>query len=430
MSTEEYTQENKKKLMTYTLVALAILAAVSSISYGVTSIVVCLISVAVAVALDYLLSKVLKNRAPLNTLSAAVYGLIVALSYSLGVYLSSTDNILPLTAPDAYYYVAGISAVGMIVFKKLMPLTGRKFVNPAAAAKIVVLLPFLGETLLTPRHMQEPGTLAAAINNEGMHSFGALLQSCMVNPASIALPFPHSELDIFSTLFLQKFHGWIGGVSSLAVILVGVALFILCRKIVKWRITLAYLVTVTLMSLLMSAAYGGDVMLRLMFELFIGSSIFLAFFMATDPATTPNTFQGQLIFGMGLGILTVLIQTLTGFFGGSILALIIMNLLTPLVDQLEFGIPGTGRHKPAPEPTPTPAPEAVAAPKKPAVVIQMDEPLYRTPQPHQPVPLPASSAKPSVYRQPPAATKICPHCKQTVKEDYNICPYCNKKLKK
>jgi preprotein translocase subunit SecE len=57
MSTEEYTQENKKKLMTYTLVALAILAAVSSISYGVTSIVVCLISVAVAVALDYLLSK-------------------------------------------------------------------------------------------------------------------------------------------------------------------------------------------------------------------------------------------------------------------------------------------------------------------------------------------------------------------------------------
>jgi hypothetical protein len=153
----------------------------------------------VAVALDFVMSKLLGDRAPLNTVSAAVYGLIVALSYSLGVYLSATDNILPLTAPQAYYYVAAISAVGMIVFKKLMPLTGRKFVNPAAAAKILVLLPFLFQTLLTPRHLQEPGSLAAAINNEGTHSFGALLQSCMVNPATIALPFPHSELDIFST---------------------------------------------------------------------------------------------------------------------------------------------------------------------------------------------------------------------------------------
>ena len=88
------------------------------------------------------------------------------------------------------------------------------------------------------------------------------------------------------------------------------------------------------MSLLMTAVYGGDPLLRLLFELFIGSSIFLAFFMLTDPATTPLTFTGQAIFGVGVGVLTVLIQTYMNFLGGSILALVIMNLTTPLFDNV------------------------------------------------------------------------------------------------
>jgi Na+-translocating ferredoxin:NAD+ oxidoreductase RnfD subunit len=87
------------------------------------------------------------------------------------------------------------------------------------------------------------------------------------------------------------------------------------------------------MSAIMSAVYGGDIMLRLGFHLFVGSSIFLAFFMATDPATTPLTHKGQLIFGLGLGVLTVLIQTYMNFLGGSILALVIMNLTSPMLDK-------------------------------------------------------------------------------------------------
>ena len=71
--------------------------------------------------------------------------------------------------------------------------------------------------------------------------------------------------------------------------------------------------TVTVMSLLMTAVYGGDTLLRLGFELFIGSSIFLAFFMVTDPATTPLTYAGQVIFGAGVGVLTVVIQTYMNF---------------------------------------------------------------------------------------------------------------------
>ena len=79
-----------------------------------------------------------------------------------------------------------------------------------------------------------------------------------------------------------------------------------------------------------------------MFELFIGSSIFLAFFMATDPATTPLTYMGQIIFGIGLAVITVLLQTYANFFGGSIVALLIMNLTSPALDKI-------GRLKPTTE---------------------------------------------------------------------------------
>ena len=88
------------------------------------------------------------------------------------------------------------------------------------------------------------------------------------------------------------------------------------------------------MALALGFYYGGDPLLRVIFHLFLGSSIFLAFFMATDPATTPLTHMGQLVFGVGLAVLTILIQTFTGFLGGSILALLIMNVASPWLDRV------------------------------------------------------------------------------------------------
>jgi electron transport complex protein RnfD len=333
---KEYSWMTKNKLMTYTFGALVILACISAISFWPTSIIISVIAVSVAVALDYLLSKVMKTKGPVNMMSAAVFGLIVALSYSLGLPARNTIELLPLTAPQAYYFVAGITALGIIVLKKGQNLLGRKYVNPAAAAKLLVLIPFLNVILLAKDHYvtsfngQGLPPLTSGIGYSGSGSFAFWIQSCLGDSAKSA----PAASDVFFTYFVQKFHGWVGGASSLAVIIVGVALFILCRKYIKWRITVAYLGVVTLMSLLMTAVYGGDPLLRLGFELFIGSSIFLAFFMATDPATTPLTYTGQAIFGVGVGVFTVVIQTYMNFLGGSILALMIMNLTTPLLDNV------------------------------------------------------------------------------------------------
>lgn len=339
---KEFSSMTKDKLMTYTFVALLVLVGVSFLSFGITSLIVAAITVLVAIGVDVLITKTTADS-ELNIMSAAVFGLIVALSYSLGLPTMRTIEALPLEAPDAYLWAAFISVVGMVLFKKLQGLAGRKYVNPAAAAKLLVFLPFLDTVLLVKDHLVSGGlqvpSLAGPIGydilgNNGVASFASYIQLCFGNPAVMA-PSTTTQNDVLQLLLVQKWHGWAGGVSAIAVIVVGIALFAVCRRYIKWRITLSYLATVALFALALSYIFAdGDPLLRILFELFIGSSIFLAFFMATDPATTPLTHIGQLIFGVGLGILTVLIQTYMGFFGGSILALVIMNLTSPWLDKV------------------------------------------------------------------------------------------------
>jgi hypothetical protein len=153
-------RSSKNALMKYTLVALAILTAVSALSWGLTSILLAVISVLVAVTIDCALSLVMKARGPLNTLSAAVFGLIVALSYSLantssfafGYYLTSyyTPELLPLIAPMAFVYVALIAAIGMILFKKLQGLLGEKIRKPRRSCETLDFSPLYPERSPSP----------------------------------------------------------------------------------------------------------------------------------------------------------------------------------------------------------------------------------------------------------------------------------------
>jgi coenzyme F420-reducing hydrogenase beta subunit/Na+-translocating ferredoxin:NAD+ oxidoreductase RnfD subunit len=353
----------KDLLMKYTFIALCILALVSVISFGLDSLIISVISVLVAVVCDYLLSQLMGKKGSLNTWSAAVFGLIVAMSYTLGeapVMEPETFSILGGDGLDKFLYPALISAVGLIVFKKLQGLLGRKYVNPAAMAKLLIIGLLLMPALLPVNHTGRIDLQNRLIKSQfegypdvepmSTANFGSNLVSCFGDPTADPMnPYIYGTYenplpDVVYNMLVQKYHSWIGGVSSIAVMAVGVALFTLCRKYIKWRITLAYLVTTLVFSAVMGSIYGGDIVFRILFHLFIGSSIFLAFFMATDPATTPLTHLGQDIFGIGLAVLTILIQTYMGFLGGSILALIIMNLTTPLLDKV--GVPKAGKKIP------------------------------------------------------------------------------------
>jgi electron transport complex protein RnfD len=383
---KEYSSMTKDKLMTYTFVALVVIAVITAVlwwgvvttdlmtgaevgwQYGLAVIVNSVVAVAIAIGIDFLMAKVAEDS-PLNLMSAAVFGMIVSLSYTVGIPQMNTGTILPLVAPDSLMYIALITMVGMVLFKKIQGIKGRKYVNPAAAAKLLVFA-FVGIfTVLIPNdHLMDSmlGVPSLAgpvgydiIGGNGLAGFGFYVFSCFANP-TVALPATVSQNDVFNLLIINKFHGWAGGASSIAVIVVGIALFVLARRYIKWRITGAYFVSVALMAVIFNFAYpGGDLLLRLGFELFIGSSIFLAFFMATDPATTPLTHMGQIIFGVGLGVLTVLIQSYMSFLGGSILALVIMNLTSPLLDKIGKQKPTTESKEPKLPKAKTYAPEKV-----------------------------------------------------------------------
>ncbi|MGA3060943.1 MAG: Coenzyme F420 hydrogenase/dehydrogenase, beta subunit C-terminal domain [Candidatus Bathyarchaeia archaeon] len=368
---KEYSLMTKEKLMTYTFIALLIITIISAIIWsgektpsgwnlGLTLGINAIIAVGIAVGLDALLYKVAVDS-PLNLMSAAVFGLIVTNSYSLGVPSMATVELFPLEAPLCFAFVAIITIIGLVIFKKLAGLAGRKYVNPAAAAKLVVMIPFIGTLLIAIDHLKSsllqvpslagPIGLTSAINGnggKGYPGFGTYIISCFANSNLKGKAIPTASTNnLLQAMLLDKFHGWPGGACALAVIVVGIAFFIVARKYVKWRITASYLVAVAILSLILSFAYGDSgVTVRLLFELFIGSSIFLAFFMATDPATTPLTYTGQVIFGVGLAIITVLMQTYMQFFGASFVALVIMNLTTPILDKVGKLKPTEGGKEP------------------------------------------------------------------------------------
>ena len=160
---------SKNRMMQLTFVALLIITAVSAALWsqvtvtnlmsgatgwnlGLTVVICALIAVGVAVGTDFLLHKLVSDS-ELNIWSAAVFGLIVTDSYTLGLPTMNMSMGAPVEAPAAFIFVALISLVGMIVFKKLQGLAGRKFVNPAAAAKFLVLLPIIGGSFLAAEHL-------------------------------------------------------------------------------------------------------------------------------------------------------------------------------------------------------------------------------------------------------------------------------------
>ncbi len=340
-------------LLAVTIVSSAVLSQVTTPSgwnLGVTAAVGALIAVGIAVVVDLLIGKVAADS-EVNTWSAAVFGLIVIDSFTLGFpgMAAGMEIGSPVEAPQAFFYIALISVIGMVVFKKVASLAGHKPVNPAAAAKFLVLLPGAMATLLASWHLKDGllqmPSLAGPIGTSiiggnggdasiGYQSFAGNLIGCY------DLPSATSPASLESLMLVAKYHGWVGGACSIAVIIAGVALFVIGRKYFKWKITATYLVAIAVLSVMFSLIFGdGDFTTRLLFEVFMGSSIFMAFFMATDPATTPYSGVGQIIFGVGLAILTICIQTFMGFFGGSLLALLIMNLLVPFIDKVRLNKP-------------------------------------------------------------------------------------------
>ena len=258
---------------------------------GLRALVVTLISVAAAVASEWLFSVVTKSRNTVVDGSAMVTGLLLA-------------KTLPASVP--YRQAALGSAFAIIVVKCLCGGLGQNIFNPALAARAFLML--IWPVGLT-RYAGLDGVTAAT----PLHH--------MVMPA---LP-EESVLD----MFLGRCPGSIGEISALALLISGA--YLVYRKVISVRIPAAYLGTVALLTLVF---HKTDAALEwMLYSLFSGGVMLGAIFMATDYATSPATPVGQIVYGIGCGALTVLFRYYGLFPEGVTYASLIMYAFVWFIDR-------------------------------------------------------------------------------------------------
>ena len=296
-------------MMLDVMVALVPALGMAVFLFGPRVLALCAISVAACMFSEWLYRRLTHQSNTLGDLSACVTGLLLALS-------------LPVSSP---YWVPVLGgAFGIIVVKQFYGGLGKNFMNPALAGRMLAAtLPILMTTWAQPLRwvsLISPDAVSAATPMASLHD-GSL-------PA-----------ETLPQLLLGQQGGCMGEVSS-AMLLMGFAYLIL-RRVISARIPLAYLGTVALISLLFYPD-GINPLLWCAYQLLGGGLIMGAIFFATDPATTPVTPRGQTIFGVGCGLLTMLLRYHGSYPEGVGWAILTMNCLVWLMDRMgmprRFGI--------------------------------------------------------------------------------------------
>lgn len=279
------------RIMLDVLLALMPALLVGIFRFGLRAFAVAAVSVAACVSFEWLYSVLTRTRNTIVDGSAAVTGLLLALT-------------LPHTVP--YWLVILGSFFAIIVVKALCGGLGQNIFNPALAARAMMMLIY-------------PVGLTRYTGLDGVTAATALHH--MVMPA-----LPEETL---TQMFLGICPGSIGEISTLALLLGGA--WLLYRRVISIRIPAAYLGTVAVLTCLFSKT--GQPIQWMLYSLLSGGVMLGALFMATDYATSPATAGGQLIFGVGCGTLTVLFRYFGLFPEGVTYAILLMNALVWIIDR-------------------------------------------------------------------------------------------------
>jgi Na+-transporting NADH:ubiquinone oxidoreductase subunit B/electron transport complex protein RnfD len=216
--------------------------------------------------------------------------------------------ILPPTAP--LWMVAVGIAFGVFFGKEVFGGTGRNIFNPALVGRIFITIAF--PELMSAR-WQKPFTDAVtAATPLGLFKSTRTLTPLM-------------------DLLLGQVSGSMGEIFRLGIIVGG--LFLILTRVANWRVPLAYLGSLAVFSWVGHLAAPQSFAPPL-FHLLAGGLLFGAFFMATDPVSSPATKAGKYVFGVVCGIVTLLIRTFSGFSEGVMFSILFMNAFSPLIDTL------------------------------------------------------------------------------------------------
>ena len=276
------------RIMLDVIISLLPAAIAGIIIFGLRALAVIAVAVLVSVISEFIFNKILKKDNTLCDCSAIVTGLILALN-------------LPANIPLWQVAIGAIFAI--IVVKCIFGGIGCNIVNPAATARVFMTIAFSASIAKTAF----PGNIDA------------------ISGATPLVEIAEGKAPDILDLFIGNVGGAIGEACTLAILIGGA--YLLIRRVITWHIPVVYIAAVFVLSLILK---GLDFSVALSLIL-SGGLFFGAFFMATDYVTSPPTKLGKVIFGLGLGLITILIRFYGEYPEGVSFAILLMNILNPYV---------------------------------------------------------------------------------------------------
>lgn len=287
----------------------ALVAAV--ILFGWRALTLTLVSVAACVFFEWGYRKLMKKDSTVSDWSAVVTGMLIAF-------------VCPVSLP--YWTVILGDLFAIVLVKQLFGGIGMNIVNPALAARAFL---FSWPALMSGTYVR-PGTALDPFASVSQSALDTLTTATPMASLAVGTLPTESLLD----LFLGNIGGSLGEVSVVALLLG--ALYLLIRRVISVRIPLAYLGTVAVLAFLFPL--GGCARVDWMLcQLLSGGLMLGALFMATDYTTSPVTRWGQVAFGIGCGVLTILFRYFGSYVEGVTYAILLMNCCVGFFDKI--GIP-------------------------------------------------------------------------------------------
>ena len=297
-----------KNLMRDVLIALIPALAMGIYVFGPRALTMTLVSVVFCEIFEWLYCKIMHKPIPCGDLSAAITGVLLVF-------------VCPVTLP--YWTIIIGDAFAIIVVKQLFGGLGTNFLNPALGGRAFLMLcyPVPMTTWVLPGKANWASIVSAADAVTGSTPLSNdLMKNSILPDASLA------------DMFIGNIGGCVGEVSAIALLIGGI--YMLAKGVIRIRIPAAYIITVAVLTLVFSRApedvNRGTWML---YEIFGGGLVLGAFFLATDYVTSPNTPKGEVIFGIGAGLLVVFIRYFGGYPEGVCYSILIMNICVWLIDK-------------------------------------------------------------------------------------------------
>jgi electron transport complex protein RnfD len=291
-----YSKESFSHMMKDAIIALMPAIFASVYFFRMKAIILILVSVASCVVFDAIIQLLMKRKITVFDCSAVVTGILFAM-------------IMPPTLPIWACILGSLVAIGLA--KQLFGGLGLNIFNPALLGRAFLMAAF--PTFMTRWNL--PVSLDAVTE---------------ATPLGL-VKFENNLNMNYGDLFIGNVSGSLGETSSLALIIGG--LYLLVKKTIDWRIPLAYISTAFIIGFIANLI-SPDVYAGGLFHILAGGLLIGAIYMATDPVTRPITKTGRWIFGIGCGVITMVIRLWGGLPEGVMYSILLMNAITPLLNRM------------------------------------------------------------------------------------------------